>query len=113
MSNCLTHCRQSSCQQFSFKYFLNIAFVRKISPKFQAVLAATGMNGLCGENVICHRIFFLLGKMPMFDMLLVLSIFSDSAREKEGAKILLITPRNNTFSSDHFSKGINTETRFS
>ena len=32
-------CRLSSDEEFSFRYFLNISFVREISPNYQAVLA--------------------------------------------------------------------------
>ena len=35
-------CRQSSDEQFSFKYFLNIAFVREISPKLTVYSLPSG-----------------------------------------------------------------------
>ena len=35
-------CRLSSDEQFSFKYFLNIAFVREISPKLSGGFSCYG-----------------------------------------------------------------------
>ena len=51
---------KNSDEQLSFKYFLNISFVREIWKK--AVLAATGMNDLiyntCTKEILIQREFY-------------------------------------------------------
>ena len=39
-------CRYSSDEHLSFKYVLYIAFVSEIPPKWQAIVASTGINVL-------------------------------------------------------------------
>ena len=71
-------CRYKSDEQFSYKYFLNIAFIKEIFPKLSGGLAAAGMNVLWQAGC---RVLARILKMPVQNSRSKISTHPDLATE--------------------------------